>query len=363
MSALPATPPGNITLDGDASGPPAPGGVTATVVGTDSIGVTWNAVAGASGYNVYRTTTPRDGGLPLGSRANSSLVSGGTTFTDTGLTAATEYSYVVTTVTAGVQSAASSEVTATTPGQRNRPTRINAGGAAVTSVTGASFRADSLVTGGQTYSTNAGDLGDERPVALPGRALGPVHLRDPGRERHVRRAHALRRALLRHVGERLRGQADVLDGRAQHHALAGHQEPRHLRHRGVRTALVKTVSGVEVTNGTLSVKSVYGSVDDPEITAIEVVPAASGPVAPTVTTTVPASGVTGVAPTTTPKATFSRAMDPATLTTASFKLTPAGGSPVAATVSYDGPTSTATLTPSAPLAYSTTYTATVTTAA
>ena len=42
-------------------------------------------------------------------------------------------------------------------------------------------------------------------------------------------------------------------------------------------------------------------------------------------------------------------------------LTPAGGSPVAATVAYDGPTSTATLTPSGPLAYSTTYTATVTT--
>jgi hypothetical protein len=48
-------------------------------------------------------------------------------------------------------------------------------------------------------------------------------------------------------------------------------------------------------------------------------------------------------------------MDAATITSTSFTLTPSGGSPVAATVSYSG--SVATLTPNAQLATSTTYTA------
>ncbi len=363
MSALPATPPGDIKLDGAASGPVAPGGVSAAVTGTDSIRISWNAVAGATGYNVYRTTTPRDGGLPLGSRANSTLVSGTTTFTDTGLSSATAYSYVVTTVTAGAQSAASSEVTATTLASSTDPTRINAGGGAVTSVTGASFRADSLVTGGQTYATNQPISGtndqslyqDERwgqfTYAIPV-ANGTYDVRMHFAELYYGTA------VSGCAGKRIFSM-DVLNTTLS-------PDIKNLdicATVGVRTALVRTVSGVSVTNGTLSIKSVYGSVDDPEITAIEVVPASTGPAAPAVTTMVPASGATGVATTAKPAATFSRAMDPATLTAASFKLTPAGGSPVPASVSYDGPTSTATLTPSAPMAYSTTYAATVTTAA
>src|SRR5439155_124642 len=126
-------------------------------------------------------------------------------------------------------------------------------------------------------------------------------------------------------------------------------------------ALVKTVSGVSVTNGVLTVQSVYGSADDPELTALEVVPAApAGP--PTVSSTSPASGATGVSVTAPIKATFSRAMDPTTITSASFSLAPSGGSAIGAVVSYDSTTNTATLTPSAALAVGTTYTATITTA-
>ena len=51
--------------------------------------------------------------------------------------------------------------------------------------------------------------------------------------------------------------------------------------------------------------------------------------------------------------------DPVQSSTISFSLTPSGGSPVAASFSYNSSTQTATLTPSAALAYSTTYTATV----
>src|SRR5205823_5349793 len=56
-------------------------------------------------------------------------------------------------------------------------------------------------------------------------------------------------------------------------------------------------------------------------------------------------------------AAFSRAMDPATITSASWTLKKPDGSTVPATVAYDGTANTATLTPSAALAPATTYTA------
>jgi len=79
--------------------------------------------------------------------------------------------------------------------------------------------------------------------------------------------------------------------------------------------------------------------------------------APSVASTVPAAGASDIATSGSVTATFSEAMNPATISGASFTLTPAGGSSVAAAVTYDGPTSTARLTPSAPLAAATTYTA------
>ena len=60
-------------------------------------------------------------------------------------------------------------------------------------------------------------------------------------------------------------------------------------------------------------------------------------------------------------ATFSEAMNPATITAATFTLTGPGATPVAGTVTYAG--TTATFTPTAVLATSTLYTATITTGA
>jgi hypothetical protein len=80
---------------------------------------------------------------------------------------------------------------------------------------------------------------------------------------------------------------------------------------------------------------------------------------PTVTAATPANGATGVAANTVPTATFSEALDPATIDGAHITLT-SGGSSVAASVAYDAPTRTATITPSAPLSFGATYTARVT---
>jgi hypothetical protein len=84
--------------------------------------------------------------------------------------------------------------------------------------------------------------------------------------------------------------------------------------------------------------------------------------APTVLSTTPVAGATGVSIGTTVTVTFSEAMDSTTINTTNLKLVVTAGSvAVVGTVSYNAGTHVATFTPSAPLLPSTNYTATVTT--
>lgn len=80
-------------------------------------------------------------------------------------------------------------------------------------------------------------------------------------------------------------------------------------------------------------------------------------VAPTVTQAIPAQGTTGVNVNTSVNATFSEGMSPASLTTSTIELRDAASQLVPFTINYYSGTFTVTLTPTAPLAYSTTYTA------
>jgi hypothetical protein len=83
---------------------------------------------------------------------------------------------------------------------------------------------------------------------------------------------------------------------------------------------------------------------------------------PGVVSVTPAQGATGVIINTTVTATFNMAMNPASITApGTFTVTGPGGTAVAGSVTYSG--LTATFTPSAFLAYGTTYTATITTGA
>src|ERR1041384_3004015 len=81
--------------------------------------------------------------------------------------------------------------------------------------------------------------------------------------------------------------------------------------------------------------------------------------APTVSAVVPLNAATGVGISGKPAAVFSEAMDPLTISTATFTVKQ-GATPVAGTVTYAGVT--ATFTPTGNLAPLTTYTATITTA-
>jgi Domain of unknown function (DUF4082)/Bacterial Ig-like domain/Bacterial Ig domain len=95
---------------------------------------------------------------------------------------------------------------------------------------------------------------------------------------------------------------------------------------------------------------------------VDVVFASSGGVdtPPTVASVSPTAGATLVAATTTVNAVFSEPVNPATISGTTFQLFGPANSLVAATVAYSSGSQTATLTPSAALAFSTTYTAVVT---
>jgi hypothetical protein len=82
---------------------------------------------------------------------------------------------------------------------------------------------------------------------------------------------------------------------------------------------------------------------------------------PTVIATVPANAATGVAINQTINATFSEAMDPATISTANFLVTGPGTTPVIGTVAYDVVSKIATFIPASNLAQNTVYRATMTT--
>lgn len=98
------------------------------------------------------------------------------------------------------------------------------------------------------------------------------------------------------------------------------------------------------------------------VDAVVRTPTSSAPT-PHVASTVPLDTATGVAVNTAVRAQFDIPLDDTTVTGTSFSLTPtAGGSAVPATVTYDAVTQTARLTPSQDLAYSTSYTARLTTA-
>src|SRR6185436_16399986 len=120
-------------------------------------------------------------------------------------------------------------------------------------------------------------------------------------------------------------------------------------------ASITVTTGVSV-EGRLLARTAAVTLDSDNIT----LPGSTGTgtTAPTVSSTVPVNGASGVPSSANIAASFSEAMDSLTINTATFTLKQ-GSTAVAGTVSYAGVT--ATFDPSSALAPSTTYTATVTT--
>ena len=126
--------------------------------------------------------------------------------------------------------------------------------------------------------------------------------------------------------------------------------------------------GSALAQGTTYTATVRGGAADPRVKDVAGNPLAD-PVtwsfttidstAPTVTAIVPANNATNISSATTVRATFSEAMDSATVNTSTFELRDPANVLVPAAVSYDAATRIATLTPTLPLAAATRYTATV----
>src|SRR5262249_34624516 len=126
--------------------PPAPTNLVATA-NVGQVALSWNAVSGASSYNVYRGTSPGgEGATPLATGVT------GTSFTDNQVTPGTTYYYQVSAVNLGGEGARSSERSATAQGlPPYRVLAIDAGGGAV-----GSFAADTDFVGNtRTYTTTA----------------------------------------------------------------------------------------------------------------------------------------------------------------------------------------------------------------
>ena len=94
-------------------------GVTATA-GTGQVALSWDAVEGATSYDLYRTAQS-------GYEPATPSVTGitGTSYTDTGLNGGTTYYYQVVAVNASGQSGFSTEAYATTPGVNPDPTQFH----------------------------------------------------------------------------------------------------------------------------------------------------------------------------------------------------------------------------------------------
>ena len=95
-----------------ASVPTAPTGVTATTADYSSINLSWSAVTGATGYNVYMSTSSAANAIYT--KVNSDTITG-TTFASTGLKANTTYYYKVTAINAVGESGISVIASAATP--------------------------------------------------------------------------------------------------------------------------------------------------------------------------------------------------------------------------------------------------------
>ncbi|MES2920761.1 MAG: rhamnogalacturonan lyase B N-terminal domain-containing protein [Verrucomicrobiota bacterium] len=136
-----------------AAPPPAPAGVTASP-GNAQVALTWNAVAGATGYNVKRATVS---GGPYTTLISNFVAAA---YTDAAVTNGTTYYYAITTAATAAESARSADVSATPVAPPPAPASLTAtGGNAQVALSwnatagAASYTVKRSLTSGSGYAT------------------------------------------------------------------------------------------------------------------------------------------------------------------------------------------------------------------
>jgi fibronectin type 3 domain-containing protein len=143
--------------------PSAPTGVGAIATSSTTITLSWAASAGATGYDVYRSTTP---GVVISQSNKTSGNQAGLSYSDAGLAPSTAYYYKVVALNSAGPSPASSEATATT----QAPAVVAP--AAPTGVVAAATGSNSITV---TWTPSAGATGyDVYRSASPGQALAAM---------------------------------------------------------------------------------------------------------------------------------------------------------------------------------------------
>jgi hypothetical protein len=141
--------------------PAAPTNLSATA-GVNSVGLTWSAVSGATGYNVYRGTASGD--LSTKTKVMSSTPS--IAFNDSGLTNGTTYYYQVTAINANGESSGSSEVSAVPSATLPPLAPTNLSATAASGLVGLTWSAVSGATGYNVYrGTASGTLSTKTKIA------------------------------------------------------------------------------------------------------------------------------------------------------------------------------------------------------
>lgn len=162
----------------------APAGLTASADSASSIRLSWTAVAGASKYDIYWSTSS---GVTTASTKISNVTS---PYTHTGLNPSTQYYYIITATAGGVESSASSQVSAqtsappappspaslsTTPGSKRVRVKWQSGGAYTVGYIVVRSNAGAVTftpTDGQTYS--AGTIDSNQQLIYSGTATKTI---------------------------------------------------------------------------------------------------------------------------------------------------------------------------------------------
>jgi hypothetical protein len=370
--------------------PAAPTGVTATA-GNGSAIVSWTAPSDNGGSTITKyTVTPF-----IGSTAQTPVTVTGsppaTSTTVSGLTNGTTYTFTVSATNATGTGPASSPSNAVTPNALpGAPTGVTAtagngsatvnwtapannGGSTITkytvtpfigstaqtpvTVTGSPPATSTTVTGltnGTTYTftvsaTNANGTG---PDSSPSNAVTPSGPSVPGAPTGVTATAGDASATVNWTAPVNTGGSGISSYTVTPYLGSTAQTPKTVT--GNPPATTTTVTGL--TNGTtytFTVSATNATGTGPESSPSNAV-TPNAP--PTVTSVAPSAGATGVAVSVAPTATFSQAVVPNTV---SYTLKDSGGNTVAGSVTFNGANTVATFTPSSSLAFSTTYTATV----